>query len=154
MSELEVRIVRMAPMRVASTHGFGEQPELEAMAKMLAFLEAQGLRFEDVCWFGFNNPNPSPGSPNYGYEVWATIGPDVETGREVQVKEIPERLYAVARCEGVDNIGEAWQQLVLWFEDSPYKRPPHWQECLEHLLTHPSRPYDEYVFDLHLPLLE
>ena len=30
MSELEVRIVTLEPMRVASAHGFGEQPEEQA----------------------------------------------------------------------------------------------------------------------------
>jgi hypothetical protein len=47
-----------------------------------------------------------------------------------------------------------WRDLVLWFEDSPYKKPPHWHECLEELLTPPDVPFDEYVFDLYLPIAE
>jgi len=152
MTELDVRIVDMAPMRVACAHGFGPSPEMQATEEMLSFLESRGLAFEDIRWFGFNNPSPSPGSPNYGYDVWATVGPEIEAEGEITIREIPERKYAVARCEGLENIGEVWKQLVLWFEDSPYQKPPHWQECLENLLVHPHTPFEDYVFDLHLAI--
>ncbi|MFC2029798.1 effector binding domain-containing protein [Chloroflexota bacterium] len=154
MSELDVRIVRHEPMRVATVTGFGESPEPLAIEKMLAFMESRGLRFEDVRWYGFNNPNPSPGSPNYGYEVWVTVGPDVEGEGEVRIQEIPSRLYGVARCEGLETIGDVWRQLALWFEDSHYGKPAHWHQGLEQLLVPPDSPYEEYVFDLHVPLAE
>lgn len=154
MSELQVRIVSMDPMRVARAIGFGASPEELAGAKMLAFMASRGLRFEDVRWFGFNNPSPSPGSPNYGYEVWVTVGPDVQAEGDVTIKEIPARRYAVARCEGLSHIGEVWRRLVLWFEASPYRRPAHWHQCLENLLTPPAVSYEEYVFDLYLPIAE
>jgi effector-binding domain-containing protein len=154
MSDLEVRIVQMEPMRVASAHGFGTSPEEQAWNKILAFAEAKGIDHKDARFFGFNNPNPSPGSPNYGYEQWMTVGPDVEAEGEITIKEIPARQYAVAHCEGLSTIGEVWRQLVLWFEDSPYKKPAHWCECLEELLTPPGVPVDEYVFDLYLPVVE
>ena len=154
MSELTVKIVRLEPMRVASGHGFGTVPELQAGDKMLAFMASRGLEFEQVRWFGFNNPNPSPGSPNYGYEVWVTVGPEVEGEGESRIKEVPARLYAVTRFTGLANIGRVWQELVAWFEDSPYKKPPHWPQCLEHLLTHPRTPYDQFMFDLYLPIAE
>lgn len=156
MSELEVQMVRLEPMRVASAHGFGASPEEEAWNKILAFAGSKGLLDspEEHRFFGFNNPNPSPGSPNYGYEQWMTVGPDVEAEGGVTIKEIPGRLYAVARCEGVSNIGRVWQELVTWFADSPYNKPPHFHECLEELLTPPDVPYEEYVFDLYLPVAE
>lgn len=154
MSELEVRIVQLEPMRVASAHGFGESPEVEAFEKMLAFMELKGLAFEEVRWFGFNNPNPSLGSPNYGYDVWITLGPGVAGEGEVAIKEIPARLYAVTRCEGLNTITQDWHQLATWFEDSPYKKPPHFHQCLEELLVPPDLPYEEYIFDLYLPITE
>ena len=117
-------------------------------------MESKGLTFEDVRWFGFNNPNSSPGSPNYGYEVWATVGPNVEGEGEISIKEIPARKYAVAHCECLETIGERWRQLVLWFEDSAYRRPAHWDQCLENLLTHPRTPYEGYVLDLYLPIAD
>ena len=154
MSDLEVRIVKLEPMRVASVLGFGSSPEEQATDKMLAFMAARGLEFEQIRWFGFNNPNPSPGSPNYGYEVWVTLGPETQGEADVTIKDVPARLYAVTRFEGLENIGRVWQELVAWFEDSSYKRPPYWDQCLENLLTHPRTPYDRYAFDLYLPIAE
>ena len=154
MSDLEVRIVQMEPMRVASALGFGASPEPEAWSKILAFAAAKGIDTGEARFFGFNNPNPSPGSPNYGYEQWITVGPDVEAEGEITIKEIPARRYAVAHCESLSTITETWRQLVLWFEDSAYRKPAHWCECLEELLTPPGTPYEEYVFDLYLPIAD
>jgi len=154
MSDFQVQIVEMEPMRVAAALGFGTGPEVQAWEKILAFAESKGLDRETARFFGFNNPNPSPGSPNYGYEQWMTVGPDVEGEGEVTIKEIPARRYAVARCDGLDTIGRVWGQLVTWFEDSPYKKPPHWHQCLEELLVPPEVPFEEYVFDLYLPIAE
>lgn len=150
MSKIQARIVRLEPMRVASAHGFGKEPEGEAWDILLAWAKPKGL-LDDLKarrFFGFNNPDPSPGSPNYGYEQWITVGPDVEPEGEVKVRDFPGGLYAVTRCEGVPNPG-LWQQLVAWCEDSQYKLAPHqWlEECLTPLTT-------EWVFDLYLPIAE
>jgi effector-binding domain-containing protein len=154
MTELEVKIVRLEPMRVACTLGFGASPELIAWDKILAFARLKGLDTKKARFFGFNNPNPSPGSPNYGYEQWMTVGPDVEGEGDIAIKEIPSRLYAVTQFKGLEKIGQVWQQLVLWFEDSSYKKPPHWCECLEELLTPVDVPPEAYVFNLYLPIAE
>jgi effector-binding domain-containing protein len=155
MTEVDIKIVRMEPMRVACAHGFGESPEHEAWGKILAFAKSRGIDPQEVRFFGFNNPSPSPGSPNYGYDQWMTVGPDVEGEGDIVIKEIPSRLYAVTRCEGLQNIGEDWKRLVLWFEDSPYKKPAHWHQCLEEQLTTPRNvPIEEYVFNLYLPIAE
>jgi effector-binding domain-containing protein len=60
----------------------------------------------------------------------------------------------VAHCEGLSTIGQVWKDLVTWFEDSPYKKPPHCYEGLEELLTPPDVPFEEYAFDLYLPIAE
>ena len=80
-----------------------------------------------------------------------TVGPEVEAEGDVVIKEIPARRYAVTRFQGLENIGRVWQELVLWFEDSPHRKPPHWQECLEELQGGPTGPTEEWVFDLYLP---
>jgi DNA gyrase inhibitor GyrI len=110
MSELDVRIVRLEPLRVASAHGFGPSPEEEAGNKMLAFMVARGIDFKDVRWLGFNNPCPTPGSPNYGYDVWITVGPDVEGEGDVEIKDFAGGLYAVTRFKDLENIGDVWKQ--------------------------------------------
>ena len=71
MSQLDVRIVKLEPMTVASAYGFGKEPEGIASRKLVAWAKPKGL-FDDPAQhptFGFNNPDPSPGSPNYGYEL-------------------------------------------------------------------------------------
>ncbi len=80
MNELDVRIVRLEPMRVASFHGFGTSPEHEAARKLIAWAKPGSLLDAPNKHriFGFDNPCPSPGSPNYGYEFWITIEPYVK----------------------------------------------------------------------------
>jgi DNA gyrase inhibitor GyrI len=156
MSELEVRIVRLEPMRVASAHAYSESPEQDAMAKLVAWAKPKGL-LEDLekhRVFGFNNPDPSPGSPNYGYEFWIVVGPDVEPEGEIKIKEFSGGLYAVTRCEVKapwEDIPATWKRLVAWRENSKYRGASHqWLE--KHLGLLESS--EEFVLDLYLPIAE
>jgi DNA gyrase inhibitor GyrI len=153
MTRQEVRFVQLEPMRVAYALGFGPQPELEAWEKILAYAKSKGLLDDAnaVRYFGFNNPDPSPGSPNYGYEQWITVAEDVEPEGDVKIKDVPGGLYAVTRFKGLENIGRVWRELVKWVEDSKYAFGP--QQCLEELLSTPDARYEEYVFDLWLSIV-
>ena len=154
MNELEVRIVELVPMRVASAHGFGASPESEAWETLLQWATEEGL-LERPYWprfFGFNNPDPTPASPNYGYEQWLTVDESVTGTDRVEIKEIPGGRYAVARFKGLEFIGRVWKELVAWVEESPYEIGH--QQCLEELLTPPDTPLNDYVFDLYLPVRE
>jgi effector-binding domain-containing protein len=154
MSDLKVRTVELEPMRVAYALGFGTSPEFEAWDKILAFGRSKGLLEDpdEARFFGFNNPDPSPGSPNYGYEQWMVVGDDVDPEGDVKIKEFSGGLYAVTQFKGIENIGEVWKQLVRWQEDSQYKVGHH--QWLEELLTPVDAPPEEYVFDLWLPIVE
>jgi AraC family transcriptional regulator len=152
MTDLDVRIVELEPMRVASAYGFGQSPEGMAWDKMQAWAREKGLISKPYRNFGFNNPNPSPASPNYGYEIWIAVGPDVEPDGDIRILEFSGGLYAVARCEGLENIGDVWNALVTWREDSQYKKAHH--QWLEELLTDLDVPPEEYVFNLYLPIAE
>jgi DNA gyrase inhibitor GyrI len=154
MSEMEVRIVRLEPMRVAAVLGFGAGPEGLAWDKMSAWLKASHL-LEDGKghrFFGFNNPSPSAGSLNYGYEVWATVDESVQPEGEVTVKDFPGGLYAVTRCKGVDSIFPTWQQFVRWREASRYQGANH--QWLEEHFGALDMPPEELVLDLYLPVAE
>ncbi len=157
MSDLDVRIVKLGPMRVASFLGFGPSPEELAWKKLFAWAKPRGLLDDREAHrlFGFDNPHPSPGSPNYGYEVWIVIDPDTEPGGEAKIKDIPGGLYAVTRCvvpKGrFDVIGSTWKKLVLWVEDSHYKCGG--QQCLEESLPL-QLPDTEFVLDLYEPIAE
>ncbi|MBI5667609.1 MAG: GyrI-like domain-containing protein [Chloroflexi bacterium] len=152
-NNLTVRLVELPPMRVASVLGFGAEPEALAWRKLMAWAEPRGLlRVQpEPRIFGFNNPSPTPGSPNYGYEFWITIDPEVESDDSVTVKDFSGGLYAVTRCKGVETIYNTWQQLVAWLETSPYKPAKHqWLE--EHINVGADVPPEELVLDLYLPV--
>ncbi|MBN2304229.1 MAG: GyrI-like domain-containing protein [Anaerolineae bacterium] len=156
MSEqIEVRMVRLESMRVASAHGFGTEPENEAWRKILAWAREQGLSDEvqPGRFFGFNNPSPSPGSPNYGYEQWLVLTPGDavnETG-DVTIKTFDGGLYAVARCK-LPQIGEVWKQLNAWRETSAYKNGHH--QWLEEARTPYGTAFEDIAMDLYLPVTE
>lgn len=156
MSELKVRIVRLEPMRVASVHALGASPERDALGKLLAWAEPKGLLSDHETHriFGFDNPNPSPGSPNYGYEFWITVGPEVEPEGEVRIQDFDGGLYAVTRCQGVSNIGATWKTLGTWVEDSKYRSARH--QWLEEHIGPADAPQDEeaLVLDLFFPIAE
>lgn len=151
MKDMIVRMVTLPTLRVASALGFGASPEAIANEKISAFCAEKGLKRGNVYVFGFNNPNPSPGSPNYGYEAWVTVGPEVEASGDITIKEVPGGTYAVTRFRGLDNIGRVWQELVLWCEERGYQCSG--QQCLEELLTPANVPFDEYIFDLYQPVI-
>src|SRR5512140_1873121 len=157
MNNIEVRIVKLPPMRVACVNGFGEGPEGMAFDKMNAWATAHHLLSKPHRIFGYNNPDPAPGSPNYGYDVWLTVDGSVQADGGARIIEFPGGLYAVTRIEVKkpgDEIPNAWQKLVKWMEASKYRHGRHqWLE--EHI-----GPLDEtvnelpFTLDLHLPITE
>jgi DNA gyrase inhibitor GyrI len=162
MSESQVRIVKLERIHVASLHGFGKEPEHLAWEKLITWAKPKGYLddLQNHRIFGFNNPNPSPGSPNYGYEFWMVVDLDEKPEGEAEIKDFAGGLYAVSRCEirgdpGRD-IPEAWQKLVHWRENSQYRQGRHqWLE--EHVSPEAGEgmetPAGKFELDLYLPIL-
>ena len=154
MEELDVRIESLPGRRVASVHGFGQQPEFQAWEKLVAWAGPRGLLAEAERHriYGFNNPNPSPGSPNYGYEFWIDVEDDTPPGPDgdATVKDVEGGLYAVTRFEGRgEEMPPVWQRLLAWGENSRYRLASHqWLE------KHVSISDDFLVLDLMLPIAE
>jgi DNA gyrase inhibitor GyrI len=153
MNDLTVRIVKLEPLRVASFHGFGPNPEHLAAEKLAAWAGPRGYLAEPLQHriFGFNNPNPSAGSPNYGYEFWIVVGREVAATEEVPIQEFGGGLYAVTRCQGVEKIGPTWGRLVAWLSDSKYGHASHqWLE--ENLNPGFTASDEELLLDLYAPI--
>jgi DNA gyrase inhibitor GyrI len=153
MSQLEVRIEVLPPMRVISAYGFGSSPEAIAAGKMKAFLMKNNLLAEyggKIPHYGFNNPGPSSGSPNYGYEIWAGVPSDIEPEGDLRVVQFDGGMYAVTRFENLDRISQVWKELVLWLENSQFQPACH--QCLEHLLNPLEPDPAKYVFELYLSI--
>ena len=154
MSDIDVKIITLAPMQVASALGFGEGPEVLAWEKIFNFLRQKGLweDMESLNYYGFNNPDPTPASPNYGYEQWVVIPEAISGTEEVEIKQFPGGTYAVALCEGIPNIFQRWKELFAWREDSPYQAGSHqWLEKWENP-TKEGLSEEDMVMALYLPI--
>jgi DNA gyrase inhibitor GyrI len=163
MSEMNVRIVKLEPVRVACASGFGAGPETQAWDKLKAWMRRKGLMddLKSRRFFGFNNPNPSLGSPNYGYDQWVTVGAETVEDAEdraagVRILDFPGGLYAVSRVQFSGDLGaefpQAWRRLVLWRESSRYRPASH--QWLEEAIVGADGQLALNEFALHLPIAE
>jgi len=123
-----------------------------ALVLVRVFTEPIGLLSKPHRFFGYNNPDPSPGSPNYGYDQWITVDATIQPAEPIKLTKFPGGLYAVTRCMGVQNIPSTWKQLVVWCEDSQYRTAHH--QWLEECLTPPGVDLDKLELDLYLPIAE
>lgn len=156
MDEGKIEIRRLDPMRVASTHGFGANPEEVAWRKLVEWATPKGL-LRDLTThpiFGFNNPYPTPDNPRYGYEFWIKVGPETEPEGEVRIGEFLGGLYAVARCEAnghpEKNIPSGWQNLAEWCRNNNHPLGHH--HALEKFLTSPADP-SQLILELCCPII-
>ncbi len=152
MPDLDVRIEELEPMRVASFRAVGECPENDAWEKLKSWAGARGYlgNVEEHPIFGFNNPNPSPGRKEYGYEFWIRVPSDTESEGEFEIKDFPGGRYAVTTHDGLPN-PEVWKRLWDWVQSSRYE----WRKTNELEKAHdPTAPHDEMVFDLYLPIMD
>ncbi len=158
MEEQEIRIASLPAMRVASIYAYSQTPEHDAWQRLIAWAKSH------ACWqaapatriFGFDNPSPSEGSPNRGYEFWISIGADIQADQEIKIKEFTGGKYAVLRCNVTNNpfeiIPAGWGKLIKWCEESPYTFGNH--QCVEEHLTRNETNDDYFVLDLYLPITE
>ena len=152
MDELQVRIVELKPMRMASVHAYSATPEHDAWDKLIAWAGSQALLEDRSSYriFGFNNPSPSPGSPNYGYEFWITVGPEVEAKDVAKIVTFSGGRYAVTRCAGIPQLVGTWPRLVTWVEENGYQHGNH--QWLEENLSPIGTPDMELLMDLYMPI--
>ncbi|MFX1507255.1 MAG: GyrI-like domain-containing protein [Promethearchaeota archaeon] len=156
--DLDVRIVTLEPMRVASVQAISKSPEHEAWVEMQTWANKQGL-LDDIKKhpvFGFNNPDPSPDKEEYGYEFWIKIPPEIQPEGNIKVREFKGGLYAVTTTRliidpEVDVI-PAWKKLAEWVEKSKtYEFGSH--QLLEKQIN-PNSPPEELILDLYCPIKE
>ena len=150
LTELEVKIVELEPMRVASFRAVSESPENDAFQKLYAWTQSKGL-LDDLKKhpvYGFDNPSPSPGKKNYGYEFWIKIDDEYED-HEVEIKDVPEAKYAVTTCYNLKDIGETWKRLDEWALINGYEMGE--AQCLEKAHD-PAASEEEVVLDLYLSI--
>ncbi len=161
MKPIEVEIVELDSMTVASVRAISKTPEDDAWKMMVSFAEPRGL-LKDLKRhpiFGFNNPNPSKDSEEYGYEFWIRIDDSVELDDTVEKKEFKGGLYAVTRCNLTKEIQseflakhgmlEGWWRLGEWVKESDYEYLN--ELCLEKSVN-PTEVDADHLLDLYLPV--
>lgn len=118
--DLNVRIVLLPPMTVASYHCIGKDPEEEVFGVMTDWAKKSRL-YEikpDARMFGFNHPNPGVlEDGTHGYEVWVTIPEDMELPKPLVRKRYDGgRLYAVLTIPFPEF--QLWGDLINWVNNS------------------------------------
>lgn len=107
----EIRVLRLRPMKVAYYRVISDQPENDAWNVMNPWIKENKLNeLFTTRYMGFNNPNPTPDSNTYGYEVWITVTDNVTGNDEIGIKEFEGGLYAVASTNMYDIV-QSWQLL-------------------------------------------
>ena len=114
---MTIEVKEVSAAKAARFHAFSSSPEEEAWKAMEAWAGPKGYLREGspATIYGYNNPNPSAGSPNYGYE-FIVVADDLSGATEVI--DFPGGKYAVATSGvsvGVDDpakLGSAWRALV------------------------------------------
>jgi len=156
MSELNVRVVTLPPMRVAAFHAFSPSPEEDALAAMAAWAKQQGLSGPPAQrLFGFDTTDTAPGSTKRGYEVWLTVGPEIVGDEGATIKQFGGGLYAVTHCIVRDpwqDIPGTWKKLAQWAEGSAYRMGNH--QWLEEHLHEPLEPGVVFTLDLYMPIVQ
>ena len=137
----EIKLVTLKDMRVISFHGFGSSPESIAWNNLREWIKKNAFEglVESQRFFGFNNPNPSPGSENYGYEQWMTLPESYEPKEGDTIKTLSGGLFAIGGFRGAnpEAFGPAWQAVNDWRVDSEYVYDES-RQWLEELLTKDS----------------
>jgi DNA-binding transcriptional ArsR family regulator len=166
IEDLFVQVIELEPMRVASVRVFSESPENDAWEKLHAWAEPQGLLDDQINHpvFGFNNPNPSPGQKEYGYEFWIRVGAYFKGENEIEAKDYDGGLFAVTTCKPWVEIHSdfakehgpflvSWKKLMDWVILSEKYEIDNSRQCLE-------KPHDQtvsfkdLVLDLYQPIKE
>jgi DNA gyrase inhibitor GyrI len=155
MTEMNVRVVKLEPMRVASVRVVSSSAERDAWQKLRAWAEPAGL-LDDLNQhpvFGFRSSAPGVRRKQYGYEFWIRIDPDVESEDGIEIKRVEGGLYAVATCEGLAFVSETWKKLCDHVQSSRSSYQRRESQELEKPYN-PLAPEGEIEFDLYLPVVQ
>ncbi|MFX1296122.1 MAG: GyrI-like domain-containing protein [Promethearchaeota archaeon] len=161
----KIKLERVKSLRAAYFHALSKAPEYDAWKKAESWAKEKGLLKKDsgARIFGRNTyPTKNPEPHGYGYFI--TITPNITINEDISVRIIPGGLYAMSRCEGVEQIGETWATLWKWVDESEYEfigeiKGEFGYELgfEEHLNWHPNmveKSEKKLIFNLMLQLCE
>jgi len=117
-----VNLKKMNSMRAAFFYSLSNTPEIDAWSKAESWAKEKEMLQEylSIRIFGRNiypTENPEP----HRYGIYVTIPPDTKVEGEISVRSIPKGLYAVVKCNGVEEMSTKWPKLWKWVENSEYQ---------------------------------
>jgi len=137
---MEIKVVELNPMKVASFQYVGDNPELNAFKELIKWEQEKNLLSKNMRYhfFGFNNPIPTEDNPVYGYEVWLPLDDDFEGDGEIKIKEFKGGLFAVTEMLFSDFLsGQDWNVFhsaaKLWMKENMYEFDSTVQWLEEHI---------------------
>jgi len=140
-----VRIVRLPLMTVAAYCAVSATPEIDCAKVFDPLVLGNDLHKKSgFRSFGFNNPEPSEDSPEYGYETWVTIPENFNAPAPLIKKHFDGGLFASISA-ALNEIGERWTQLYKWCESSEKYDVDLSNQWLEEL----SMDYEEFISEKH-----
>ncbi|BCZ46789.1 hypothetical protein psyc5s11_28560 [Clostridium gelidum] len=152
---------KLETMRVAYYCYYGKHSEDNAFTVMREWINKTGMNINEqkLRIWGFDNPSPSEGHDEYGYEVCITIDEDIDVNDDkIKTKFLDGGLYAVIGVKPDENgeigyeIMKAWKRFNNWLTDSKYIYGGHqWLE--EHLGFDDNFNHIGGV-DLYMPIME
>jgi len=163
--KLQIELVLLEPMTVASVSARGKSPENEAWKRMVSFAEPRGL-FKDLTKhpvFGYNlliaednSRATSPLDEEYEYVFLIRIDPDTELDGGVEIGQLKGGLFAVTRCTlahpgGIQpSMVVGWQRLHEWLKSSDYKIGTSHVYLTK--LVNPTETDEDLLVDLMMPI--
>ncbi|MCX9088573.1 MAG: GyrI-like domain-containing protein [Candidatus Methanoperedens sp.] len=127
----------------------------------LAWAKPKGLLLEKGARVFGRNTYPTDNPEPHGYEFFLTVGRDIESDGDIDMRQIPGGLYVVLRFKNLENIGNAREHLWNWIKENKYeyigmRKGDHgWFNGFEEQINwHEGMPPNEWVFDLWVQLRE
>ena len=147
---MEIKVVELNPMKVASFQYVGENPELNAIKSMFRWAQKKEFFSKDArfYFFGFNNPIPSEDNSESGYEVWLPLDVNFEGDDEIKIKEFKGALFATTEMSFIDFLSnQGWNVFhsaaKLWMKENMYERDITVQWLEKHIVQ--KRDIDNFI---------
>jgi DNA gyrase inhibitor GyrI len=154
MEKMDVKIVKLAPMKVASFQASGSSPEFEALERLYEWAKSKGLlkNMSENPIFGFDCQLIVEKRKSPGYEVWIKIPPDIPPEPSIKIKEFGGGLFLTTTCRTEGNhtkaVRASWIKLSKWARENGYDMGN--QQLLERFYSFPLS--NDFTIDLYQPI--
>jgi DNA gyrase inhibitor GyrI len=154
MEKMNVKIVKFAPIKVASFQATGESPVFDALGSLHNWAKPKGLlnNMEENPIFGFDCELLVGKRKSPGYEAWIKIPPYITPEPFIKTKEFAGGLFLTTTCRTEGNRAKAiqvnWAKLNRWGQENGFEMAN--QQFLERFYSFPLS--DNFTIDLYHPI--